>query len=434
MQLVTTILFALNVIIFLLTYKENPSYLWHPSGEMVIQAGGDYAPLFANGQYWRALSCGFVHVGAIHLAVNMFALSSVCGALEQQVGALKFILIYFISLICGSFVSLYFHPFVVSAGASGAIFGVLGAQAIMVFTWWKHMKKSEVIGIMISNFIMIGLYLVIGSFFPQIDNYAHIGGLIGGIGAALALMPLSTEGKLPKLANLVAISSVIFSLVYASTLVLAKTKQSAEQLMPVQIQSLKKSLKEDQSPCWLPTKLGSPEELLGPSALQCTDYPTAIQLANKEVDLDHNNTQAYYLRALVQHKFKHENEALSDAGKALTLRPDDYTFLLLRAKIEMSLKHYDKAITDLRAALKTDRKEHAEAEDVMGTCYQDQGNKKEALRCFTRAISQDKELGAAYFHRAKLHQLSGEKTKAEQDFIRAQNCNYVNDADNQAKN
>ena len=67
-----------------LMYKQDPTCLWKPTGDFLISAGADYGPLFAGGQWWRILTCGFVHCGAWHLLLNMCALYNIGGSIERQ--------------------------------------------------------------------------------------------------------------------------------------------------------------------------------------------------------------------------------------------------------------------------------------------------------------------------------------------------------------
>jgi len=427
MQLTTLILVVLNITVFLIVFKANPAALWWPSSELLIKAGADYGPLVANGQWWRSLSYGFVHVGLIHLLLNVAVLARLGGYLENQIGAVKYLLIYFISMLAGSLLSLYVHPYVVSAGASGAIFGLMGCQLVALLRLWKEMPKRQLLELAISYVLLLGLYIVIGSFIPIVDNFGHIGGLLGGIIASVVLLPLNEDNKLPNLFNVIGIVAIAAGLWGAHTFVGRKDKDAAEAMTPTQLVQIRKELKEDSLPFLMPARVGSPMEAIGSACLQCPDYKTALEMAEKEVELDKQNGHAYYTRALVQQKFDHDSEALVDIDKALSLVPADYDFLVLRAKIELLLKQFDAAASDTRSAMKTERKEHAQAEDVAGCCCLAEGEKRAALSHFSKAISEDADLGAAYYHRAIAHQMLGDKIKSEQDLYRAEDRNYIPD-------
>ncbi len=424
MQLATTALIVLNVVVFLLMFKENPGALWKPSAELLMRAGADYGPLVANGQWWRCLTSGFVHVGVLHLLLNMSVLSNV-GKLESTMGALKYLLIYFVSMISASFLSLYFHPYIVSAGASGAIFGLLGSQLVILAQLWKKMPKKELIGSLLSYALMLGLYIGIGACIPQIDNFAHIGGLLGGIVASVALLPLDGKKKIPNIVNLIALGAIAGLIWSGYSFVVQRDKDATDAMTAEQLVQIKREVKDYAVPFWMPSRIGSPVEAIGSACLECPDYKTAIEMADKEVDLDKQNGHAYYTRAMVQHKFNHDSEALVDVDKALALVPRDYDFVVLKARIELVLKHIEAAESDVHAAMKCEHKEHAEAEDVAGCCQLAQGDPKGASNHFSKAISENAELGSAYYHRAMVHQMLGDKFKAQQDFVRAQDHSYI---------
>ena len=147
------------------------------------------APLVASGERWRMVSCMFVHVGLIHLVLNMIALSDVGRLLEKLYGSQKFLIIYFLSGITGSLTSLLWHPTVVSAGASAAVFGVIGAEFIYV---WVHHKyfTAAAIHAHYGAFAMLVAYSLIAEYLNiHLDHAAHIGGFACGVLAGFALIP-----------------------------------------------------------------------------------------------------------------------------------------------------------------------------------------------------------------------------------------------------
>jgi membrane associated rhomboid family serine protease len=423
--LVTLALVIINILVFLMMYKHDPGALWHPSSQLLLNAGADYGPLFAGGQWWRSCTSGFVHIGVIHLGLNMLALWSIGGSLEPQIGTLKYVLVYAVSLIAASFMSLDCRPFVESAGASGAIFGLLGCQMITILSLWKQIPKLRLFNSLAGDLMVIGLYIAVGFFVPFMDGYAHLGGFVGGLVASIVLMPLGFRTKLPNLINIVGVVALLFGLKQAGAMVEQRTKQATAAMTPYQTAHTNAILKKNELPFWLPSRVGSPVELLGAASLEAPDYGTAIKIANSEIDLDKTNGYAYYSRALVQHKFNHAQEAIEDVQKALELIPGQYRFTVLKATIELQQKHISEALNDTMAALKMKAKEHGEAYDVAGCAKLLEGDRKEATNYFSKAIAENAELGCAYFHRAIVRELNGEQLKAQQDFIRAQDDSYV---------
>src|SRR5215211_4030861 len=145
--------------------------------------GGVSQHFIADGEYWRLLTAGFLHVGLFHLATNMLSLWILGSMLEPAFGRWRFGLIYLVSLLCGSFGALLMSPDNVTVGASGAIFGLLGAAAVLARNRGFSLMESG-LG------IWIGLNLLITFTIPNISIGGHLGGLVGGGLCALALVDL----------------------------------------------------------------------------------------------------------------------------------------------------------------------------------------------------------------------------------------------------
>ena len=147
----------------------------------------NYQPLVKTGEVWRLVSAMFLHIGVIHLACNMYSLWIIGRQLETFLGKIKFLLVYLGSGILGSLLSVTLHSSV-SAGASGAIFGLLGS--LLYFGYHYRLYLGSVMRTQVIPVILLNL--LIGFTFSGIDNFAHIGGLIGGY---LFTMALGVPGK-----------------------------------------------------------------------------------------------------------------------------------------------------------------------------------------------------------------------------------------------
>jgi membrane associated rhomboid family serine protease len=159
-------------------------------GSMLLQDGSVSRAAIADGEYWRLLTAGFLHAGFFHLLFNMLSLYILGSLLEPAVGRLRFALIYFVSLLAGSFGALLLEPDAPTVGASGAIFGLMAAAAVVM--------RSRGISVMESGLgIWIVLNLVITFSVPNISIGGHIGGLIGGGVAAFVLFELRDRARLP---------------------------------------------------------------------------------------------------------------------------------------------------------------------------------------------------------------------------------------------
>ena len=150
------------------------------STEALLLFGANYGPLVKSGEIYRLITCMFLHGGIIHLGLNMYSLFVIGPRVEDFFGKWKFLLIYFISGISASLLSIGLNVNVISVGASGAIFGLFGALLYFGYSYRGYigaLVRSQIVPIVLYNLIM-------GFFIPGIDMWGHVGGLIGGIIAA----------------------------------------------------------------------------------------------------------------------------------------------------------------------------------------------------------------------------------------------------------
>lgn len=151
---------------------------------VLAKFGANNILLIKNGEIYRLLTCAFLHVGLIHLVVNMYSLRVIGPSVEGLIGKGKFVFIYLISAISASLMSLVFvDSNIVSVGASGAIFGLMGALLYFGYHYRLYLNdaiKTQIIPVILFN-------LIIGFMMPGIDNGAHIGGLISGYLATMAI-------------------------------------------------------------------------------------------------------------------------------------------------------------------------------------------------------------------------------------------------------
>jgi membrane associated rhomboid family serine protease/Flp pilus assembly protein TadD len=206
--LITTGLIGLNALVFLVMVLRGVSPFL-PSPQQAIAFGAADGALTLNGQWWRLVTCMFVHFGIVHIGLNMWCLWNLGRAAEQLMGRASYLLAYFVSGIFSSIASVYWHPMAASAGASGAIFGMAGALVSYVYLKKtpSHLQiNSRMLG---SLGTFIAYNLVFGAL-PGISNAAHIGGLVMGlaVGATLPAAGASEPERRTRL-SLIAIFSAI---------------------------------------------------------------------------------------------------------------------------------------------------------------------------------------------------------------------------------
>jgi membrane associated rhomboid family serine protease len=166
----TYVLIAINVIAFLAASTGGGGL---GTSGTVYQKGALYGPLVADGEWWRIISAGFLHSGLLHIAFNMYFLYFLGTLLEPSIGKLRFGIIYFVSLIGGSFGSLLLSPDAVTVGASGAVFGLMGAAILAMRARGIDPMQS---GLGVTLLLNLGITFLI----PGISIGGHVGGLIAG--------------------------------------------------------------------------------------------------------------------------------------------------------------------------------------------------------------------------------------------------------------
>lgn len=193
--ILTPLLLGINIVVFLiLSYLSRggfmDSVLGGADGYTLVMLGAKENTLILSGEYWRLLTPVFLHIGIVHLLLNSYALNIFGREVEGLFGSVRFAVIYLLAGIAGTLLSFAFSPSV-AAGASGAIFGVIGAMAAFLIqnrqTLGEQGKKH-----LQSLAGMIGINLVLGFTLAGIDNYGHMGGLISGFILGYLLSPIYT--------------------------------------------------------------------------------------------------------------------------------------------------------------------------------------------------------------------------------------------------
>lgn len=190
--IVTYIIMAICIILFILMELSGGS----TNSQTLLKYGANLDVLVKNGEYYRLFTCIFLHIGIMHLLCNMYSLYIIGREVENLFGKIKYIIIFILSGIFGSIMSLSFTHNTISAGASGAIFGLLGALLYFGMhyrTYLGEAIKRSIIPIIVVN-------LIIGFFAEGIDLAAHIGGLVGGVLVAM-MVGVPDKSKIKDIIN-----------------------------------------------------------------------------------------------------------------------------------------------------------------------------------------------------------------------------------------
>jgi membrane associated rhomboid family serine protease/predicted negative regulator of RcsB-dependent stress response len=296
---VTSVLVGMNVAVFAAMVLTGSSAL-EPTSNQLIRWGADWGPLSLSTQPWRLLTSNYVHIGIIHIFFNMWCLWNLGALAERIFDRWTYVLIYTFCGIAGSCASLWWHPEVVGAGASGAIFGLAGAALAALYLGKFRAPKEAIRPTLKSLLSFAGWNLFLGLRLG-VDNAAHLGGLISGLalGAVFAKTLMADEENRSSLRNLVALGSAalllfaIFGLRREHTY--AKNIPSPEEYSEAYDKAI--------------------------DALKSSDYKSAIPELQKLV-LVNPSAETHYLLGSAYLGAKQPDDALASFQQALRLKPN----------------------------------------------------------------------------------------------------------------
>lgn len=280
--LLTYLLIAINVIIFGWLEMNGGS----TNTATLVKYGAKYNPAIVDGEWWRIISSMFLHIGLIHISLNMLALFYLGTAVERMFGSRRYFVIYFTSGILGGLASFAFNSSV-AAGASGAIYGLFGALLFFGVIYKKLFFRT-----MGSNLLFIlGLNIVFSFTMPQIDNGAHFGGLIGGfLASAFVHFPQKKE-PLKQTASLLTVVLLAIGLGWYGL-----QNESNHYKAALQVQ--------------LAQQLNSEKK-----------YTETIEFVSNSMDHVEEDANLYFIRSYAYIKEGKEDKAFNDLKKAVNLNP-----------------------------------------------------------------------------------------------------------------
>ncbi len=207
----TKLLLATNILVFAAMLLGGAGF-WHSPNGIQLTWGANFGPATQDGEWWRLASAMFLHFGAMHLALNCFALWDVGQLAERMYGHARFLAIYLLSGLGGNLLSLVIQGnSAVSGGASGAIFGIYAA--VLVFLWRERAAITAYqFRWLFGGGVAFAVFsIVLGFVIPGIDNAAHIGGFITGLLASIIFSQTITARVMPLKYSAGAIFTTIFA-------------------------------------------------------------------------------------------------------------------------------------------------------------------------------------------------------------------------------
>lgn len=323
----TYALLAINVLIFIMLELSGSS----TDTETLIAYGAKYNPAIIDGEWWRLVSSMFLHIGFLHLFMNMIAVYYLGAMVERIYGSWRFLLIYFMAGIGGSLASFVFSTNV-SAGASGALFGLFGAMLLFGLTYKKIFFQTMGNNIL----LLIGINIVFGFTVPQIDISAHLGGLIAGfIASAIFHLPRKKNYPVQFLAFTIYLALLFGLVVYGTH---NNMNSDAYQLMKMddlmELGEYEEVVKLANDALDKPGELES--HLLFQRSyayIELNQIDPAIKDLEKVTRINDEMPEALYNLALLYHNTGQESNAVDKIKKAYELKPEDKAYIDLYEQI-----------------------------------------------------------------------------------------------------
>jgi len=363
-MVVTQVIFGINAAVFLGMILAGVS-VTNPTGQQLIPWGANFTALTLGGEWWRLLTCVFVHSGIIHIALNMWCLWNLGALAESLYGHATFAVVYLVCGIGASLTSLWWHTNILSVGASGAVFGIAGAL-VASFYLGEFAGPSMLVGNTLRSVVtFVGYNLLFGAVSGRTDNAAHVGGLVTGLilGAAIAKVAPGREAFAQRTAIFLAMGLVLLG-----------------------------------GARWLERSRGPiVHASRGMMLLQEKKTDAAIAELQKAVALQPGYLPAQYQLARVYIDQKKYQEAEATLKRALEVAPndDDFLFELGRVSVELNKTAQARQAYEHLLAL---NHENPEGHFGLGLVYAAEDNQPKAIEEFQRAVQLDPEVRGAYYN------------------------------------
>jgi len=388
---ITPITIALNLAVFVAMLAARVSF-FAPQSDQLLRWGADYGPQTLNGEWWRLLSSVFVHIGVVHLLLNMWCLWSLGRLAERMFGNWTFLAIYLLSGLGGSLASVLWNPSIVSAGASGAVFGVAGGLVAFWYFGKVALPRSIVKRDFASILTFVGYNLAFGFAKEGVDNAAHLGGLLVGLAlGALLHRPLPAPA---------APSRLRIGLIYAGAalilvLVGAFARKTHESLISyergstyLENKSIDRAIEEFNRAIASDPTFALAQHDLGLAYLRKENYEQAINAFKKCLELNPEESVrevAYYNLGLAYFDLSRNEEAISAFNQSLRLnseRPKTYLYLGMAYRRK---ERYEEAIAAFKHSLKL-KPDLVEAQINLGVAYEADGLHDQAIAAYEEAL------------------------------------------------
>ncbi len=418
----TIVLIAVNVVVFVvMVFSGGVQTLFVPSTEFLQEWGANFGPLTFNGESWRILTACFIHIGIVHLLVNMYVLWDFGSLVERLYGTRYYLMLYFLAGLGGSCVSLLCIPTMVSAGASGAIFGVVGG----VFACFYNKRKSfskEFNNLVLRFFVMFVLLTAVMGTFTGLDNGAHFGGLaIGFLCGLFFFHERSSFWYRLRFLGVPLVGALVFGLYrVALTTPFDFDDSYAALSFSIKTASMKKdrALQEaDRFIAQNPDK-GLAYIVKADLFAKENNLKGALEFYNKALEKEPGLKQAYAGKAFTEMRSGDYGNAIVDATSAIDKDESEIPVYYARMMSYSALGEYEKALADCKKLIAMGGMSKADYLVDRARLYRNKGDTKEALAELDRIIDKKPDLIRALATRAYMLYQSGNRDAALSDLVR----------------
>ena len=285
----TSVLLAINCLVFLFMTIRGASPIL-PDTDQLLRWGANYGPYTLAGQYWRLVTCAFLHIGILHLGLNMWVFWRLGRMLEKLIGAFMLAGVYVLTGVGASLLSLSWNPMRVSAGASGAIFGIVGVLISLLYFAKLEIPQDRMSRLR-AYVTRLALYNLFYGLFGHIDNMAHLGGLVTGLVMGFFLarsLAAQTRELFPQVRVLILAGCALLAIFVP----VSRAKSYVVEL----------------------------EE--GKTAIRNQDYNSAIQHLQRYTRAQDNEPDGHVALAYALYRADRLDEAAHEYQRALQLQPD----------------------------------------------------------------------------------------------------------------
>jgi rhomboid protease GluP len=388
-MLVTGILIAINVLVYLAMVAHGVNWSW-PTADQLLPWGANFGPYTLGGEPWRIFTCIFVHVGLVHLLVNMWGLWILGHLAEHIFGRWTFLSTYTLCGVAGSLATLWFHPTQPSAGASGAIFGLTGALITAIYLGKLPYSPAALRSLGRRLLVVTGINLFIGFVLPIVDNAAHIGGLVMGLAiGALAAPWLPEPSKVKRYtAELVLFGSMALVLAGLGKIVwrargyVVPMVRGPQELMQSQLDRAIPDLEATAQR--QPGNVGV-LRMLGVTYLRKAEYEKAAVTFEQITQLLPDDLSAQYDLGLAYGAAGDHEKAHQVFAKLTHLDPGADEYWLLLGSSLRQLKRWDEAEVALKRAVQINPSNHSALREL-GWMRLDRGQAEAAAEQFKAAL------------------------------------------------